>query len=127
MAIDKVSFGFSVLDKEVGELTSKPEDGCYIYGLFLEGAGWDARGNCLCESRPKELYVVFPPMWLEPKVDRPLTRAGTLSTTGHSTNFVLMVELPSEEPCSGNFERYSTSFSTHWIKRAVALFCALNY
>jgi dynein heavy chain len=80
-------------------------------------------------------------MWLEPIVDRELptkgvyscpvyktlTRAGTLSTTGHSTNFVLMVELPSDEPCSGVFSRYSETFSEHWIKRAVALFCALNY
>ena len=76
-----------------------------------------------------------------PKVDRQLTtegiyccpvyktlqRAGTLSTTGHSTNFVLPVELPSLEPCSGLFSKYVETFSGHWIKRAVALFCALNY
>eukprot|EP00965_Chrysotila_dentata_P193992 6176088-Pleurochrysis_carterae.AAC.4 len=60
-------------------------------------------------------------------VYKTLTRAGTLSTTGHSTNFVLMVELPSEEECSGVFSRYCETFSSHWIKRAVALFCALNY
>jgi len=83
----------------------------------------------------------FPMIWLHPKADRKvptkgvyscpayktLTRAGTLSTTGHSTNFVLMVELPSNEPCSGIFSRYVETFSSHWVKRAVALFCSLNY
>ena len=83
----------------------------------------------------------FPAVWLQPKVDRKvptsgvyscpvyktLTRAGTLSTTGHSTNFVLMVELPSNDACEGAFTKYTETYSAHWIKRAVALFCSLNY
>ena len=83
----------------------------------------------------------MPPIWLKTEKDRVnpvdgfykcpcykiLSRAGTLSTTGHSTNFVLPVELPSLEPCSGLFSKYVETFSGHWIKRAVALFCALNY
>ena len=141
VAIDTVDFDFVVLQKSGEDIVVKPEDGVYIYGLFLEGAGWDAVEHCLVESNPKELFVNFPAIHLDPKTNRQVptegvyscpcykttVRAGTLSTTGHSTNFVLMVEVPSKEPCSGAFTRYAETYSAHWIKRAVALFTTLAY
>jgi len=141
VAIDTVDFDFTILQREGPDITQKPDDGVYIYGLFLEGARWDAEEHFLAESRPKELFVSFPAIHLDPKVGRQTpaqgvyscpcykttTRAGTLSTTGHSTNFVLMVEVPSKEPCSGNFHKYIETYSAHWIKRAVALFTTLSY
>lgn len=83
----------------------------------------------LAESKPKELFSDLPMVHLIPRVDRetpkekvyhcPLykvvSRAGTLSTTGHSTNFVMFLELPTIEP------------EEAWIKAGVASFLALRY
>ena len=87
--------------------TERPDDGCYIHGLFLEGARWDARARILEESKPKQLYTSLPPMHFLPVPHRAsptggvyrcpvykiLNRQGTLSTTGHSTNFIMYVSM----------------------------------
>ena len=59
-----------VLKIDVTELTARPESGCYIYGLFLEGAHWDEDKFELGESKPKELYTNMPVMWLIPAANR---------------------------------------------------------
>ena len=129
-AIDQVSWNFNVRDTMTFDNTKEaPTDGCYVTGFFLEGARWDYETHMLTESRPKELYTDFPLFWLEPAKDREdpkegvylcpayktLTRAGTLSTTGHSTNFVMYLEVPTDKP------------ESHWINSSVALFTALMF
>ncbi len=83
----------------------------------------------VAESRPKELFTDMPVVSLQPQqlrekpasgiydcpVYKTLTRAGTLSTTGHSTNFIMMLELRTAVETS------------HWINRGVALFTALAF
>ncbi|XP_076603478.1 dynein axonemal heavy chain 1 [Chaetodon auriga] len=129
ISIDTIGFDFEVIVKSMSEITEKPNAGCYIHGLFLEGARWDNEAGQLTESKPKELYTEMAVIWLIPKPNRKpptsavyvcpiyktLTRAGTLSTTGHSTNYVIAVELPTDR-CQ-----------RHWIKQGVALICALDY
>jgi len=127
-AIDTISFGFDVLKGTQDDIKSAPEKGAIIYGLFMEGARWGTEEHSIVESRPKELFTEVPPIFLDPIVHRPaaknvylcpvyktLKRAGTLSTTGHSTNFVLPCELPTNVDAD------------HWIKRGVAMVCGLNF
>jgi len=126
--IDTVKFDFKVIIPAYNEVDVKPDNGIYIYGLFLQGCRWDANLHSLVDSKPKELFSNFPVMWLEP-TDKPpsfegmfkcpvykeLNRRGTLSTTGHSTNFVLPVQVPTRDP------------PKKWVKAGVALFCSLDY
>ena len=42
-----------MMEETVEELTKKPTDGCYLYGLFLEGARWDRLDLGLVEPKPK--------------------------------------------------------------------------
>eukprot|EP00002_Diphylleia_rotans_P005088 TRINITY_DN140_c1_g1_i4.p1 TRINITY_DN140_c1_g1~~TRINITY_DN140_c1_g1_i4.p1 ORF type:complete len:4263 (+),score=965.99 TRINITY_DN140_c1_g1_i4:204-12992(+) len=127
ISIDTLSFRFEVLKNKP---VAPPTDGVYVYGLFIEGARWDDENDCLGESKPKILYTQMPIMWLQPcetstisyptpmhetPVYKTSARRGTLSTTGHSTNFVLDVQLPSGQKSSD-----------HWVKRGLALLCQLD-
>ena len=129
VAIDLLSFEFVIDDKlKPTDITEKPESGVYCYGMFLEGARWNYDLHILDESLPKELYTDVPMILFQPVVKRVLpnsgvyfcplykvlSRAGTLSTTGHSTNYVLFAELPTDKDQSV------------WIKAGVAMFLSLK-
>ncbi|OMJ80715.1 hypothetical protein SteCoe_18966 [Stentor coeruleus] len=121
--IDEVQINFDIINDENPE---KPEDGVLVKGLFLEGARWSKKKGKLAESRPKRLFTDCPMIWIKPTVDiiefkhyscplyKTSVRRGELSTTGHSTNFVMFISLATEiDP-------------NHWVKRGVALLTQLD-
>jgi dynein heavy chain len=126
--IDTLKFRADVINKNSDQITQAPEVGVNIHGLFMQGAKWDWKKSIIDESDPGVLFIEMPAIWLEPvntlspskglvyptPLYKTSTRAGELSTTGHSTNFVLFLELPTVmEP-------------KHWIRRGVALLSQLD-
>ena len=124
---------------------AKPEDGSIIKGLFIEGARWVAEAHVIGESVPRELFVSMPYIHLSPKKkdDVPVVegipeqytgstfgtahvymcpvyktsfRQGVLSTTGHSTNFVMFIRLPMAE----------NAVQSYYVKRGVAMLTGLD-
>jgi dynein heavy chain len=136
--IDSLNFKFEVLEgKETAEdVTHSVTDGVLIDGLFVDNARWNRKGKFLDESEPgvmcSSLPVIHfvpaqhsaPPALLaesDPKeyqcpLYKTSVRAGILSTTGQSTNFVLCVGLPIRQGTESDF----------WVLQGVALLCALN-
>ena len=106
-----------------------PEDGVLVEGLFLAGARYNRTLRVVQPPRPKQMVDPLPAIHFEPVENHvrdesayecPLyktsARAGTLSTTGASTNFVVALELPTKpgEP------------PTKWIRMGVAALCATD-
>ena len=51
-------------------------DGCYIRGLYMEGARWDMETKQIGESKAKELFSKIPVIWLKPSVNRVVPTQG---------------------------------------------------
>ena len=59
--LDKVSTYTVVTSTyNVDQVKEKPEFGCYIQGLYLEGAEWSTEHNCLERQLPKKLICEMP-------------------------------------------------------------------
>jgi len=136
--IDELAFAFRVLTppecdvvKAAGTAAKPPADGAYVWGLFFQSASWDGKAGVIAEAAPRELFAPLPYLHLLPcKADsidkkahvlqcpvyKTSERAGLLSTSGHSTNFIIHVALP--------IRREETP--SYWIKRSAALFTTLD-
>ncbi|KAG8439501.1 hypothetical protein GDO86_005633 [Hymenochirus boettgeri] len=112
--IDLLGLRFFITEHESpSDIVSSPSDGIYITGLYMEGARWDREKRVISESFPKVLYDNMPIVSLF-TIYKTSARRGELSTTGHSTNYVLTINIATEEP------------PNHWVNRGVACLCQLD-
>jgi dynein heavy chain len=63
-AIDTLTFRTNVLTNYRGNISSVPEDGVNIHGLFIQGASWNTYDTKLKEPSPGELWFEMPCIWL---------------------------------------------------------------
>ncbi|XP_074520194.1 dynein axonemal heavy chain 6 [Halichoeres trimaculatus] len=105
----------------------KPENGVLVHGMFMNSCRWDDDNMVIEDALPRVMNTMLPVVHFEPQQNyvpepdlyhcplyKTSARAGTLSTTGHSTNFVVTVTLPSKR------------HSDYWISKASALLCQLD-
>ena len=111
IAVDILRIGCEMTSLEREDVTEPPAIGAYIYGLYMEGGRFNKEVMTMVESMPRQLLAPMPSIWLKPVITAeynptfvyncPLyktsIRAGTLSTTGHSTNFVVALPVPTAE------------------------------
>ena len=128
IAVDTLKIGCNMTNLDNESITKPPPYGAYVYGLFMEGGRFDRIKMSMDESLPRILFDTLPAIWLKPVIaaeydpvgtyNCPLyktsLRAGTLSTTGHSTNFVVALPIPSNKP------------QDDWIRCGCAMLCMLD-
>ena len=128
IAIDTLKFKSNVRKEYINDIKQGPDDGVNIHGLYLQGARWNVNEGKIADSKKAELFMEIPVIWLEPILETakdddraykcPLyktsLRKGELSTTGHSTNFIMYLSLHTEQK------------PEFWINRGVALLCQLD-
>ncbi|XP_051175007.1 dynein axonemal heavy chain 10 [Leptopilina boulardi] len=68
------------------EVEEKPEQGCYVQGLYLEGARWDIKKHCLMKSYPKILVEELPILTVIPIEAHRLKLQNTIKTPVYTTS-----------------------------------------
>mmetsp|Transcript_1422 Transcript_1422/g.4304 ORF Transcript_1422/g.4304 Transcript_1422/m.4304 type:complete len:1452 (+) Transcript_1422:2-4357(+) len=126
--VDQLSYEFNIQPTDdPEELDGAPAEGIFVHGLFMDGMAWDYEEMVIADQDFGVMFVKCPVINFIPWQDKitskdkyscPLyktsVRAGTLSTTGHSTNYVLSIEMESVEERS------------YWILKGAALLTMLN-
>ncbi|XP_043743727.1 dynein axonemal heavy chain 5 [Cervus elaphus] len=98
------------------DISAPPTEGVYVYGLYLEGAGWDRRNMKLIESKPKVLFELMPVIRIYAEnnaVRNPRLYSCPVYKKPVRTdlNYVAAVDLRTAQA------------PEHWVLRGVALLC----
>ncbi|XP_030074215.1 dynein axonemal heavy chain 10 [Microcaecilia unicolor] len=100
------------------EVSERPGQGCFITGLYLEGADWDIENSCLIKSKPKVLVTELPILKVIPIESHRLKLQNTFRTPVYTTSMrrnAMGVGLVFEA------DLYTTKHISHWVLQGVCL------
>ncbi|CAL4125091.1 unnamed protein product, partial [Meganyctiphanes norvegica] len=103
------------------DIVEPPPEGVYVYGLFLEGAGWDKKNGRLTESKPKVLYEPIPVVYLY--------AVNTTSGKDPGTYECPIYRKPQRTDATyiGSIDLDTSDYPpSHWTLRGVALLCDIK-
>ncbi|XP_034531953.1 dynein heavy chain 2, axonemal-like [Notolabrus celidotus] len=104
----------------LGGSPSLRQDGVFVWGLYLEGAGWDKKNSCLVEAEPMQMVCPirtthFKPVENRKKMSKSIYLCPCFYTPVRSGRAVLSVEL-----------KAGAVTPDHWVKRGTALLMSLD-
>uniref|UniRef100_A0A8C6ZHZ5 Dynein axonemal heavy chain 10 n=1 Tax=Nothoprocta perdicaria TaxID=30464 RepID=A0A8C6ZHZ5_NOTPE len=100
------------------DVTEGSGQGCFVSGLYLEGADWDMENSCLMKSKPKVLVVELPILKIIPIEAHRLKLQNTFRTPVYTTSLrrnAMGVGLVFEA------DLYTTKHLSHWVLQGVCL------
>lgn len=119
-ALDTVVIHNDVTRYLKDDITQPPAEGVYVWGLYIEGAGWDRRGCKLVEPKPKVLFETMPVIHIyainsmtgrDPRMyESPIYKKPGRT----DLNYIAAVQLRTNQN------------PDHWILRGVALLCDIK-
>ncbi|EDS37982.1 ciliary dynein heavy chain 5 [Culex quinquefasciatus] len=119
-ALDVVTLHNDVTKMLTEECKQPPPEGVFVYGLYLDGAGWDRRNNRLQEAINKVLYTAMPVVHIyainstaakDPKLyECPVYKKSNRTDLNYITPLWL----------------HTLKSPDHWILRGVALLCDIK-
>ncbi|KAF6080975.1 dynein axonemal heavy chain 10 [Phyllostomus discolor] len=104
--------------QDADEVNERAGQGCFVSGLYLEGADWDTERGCLVKSKPKVLVVNLPILKVIPIEAHRLKLQNTFRTPVYTTSTrrnAMGVGLVFEA------DLFTTKHISHWVLQGVCL------
>uniref|UniRef100_A0A8C4MPB6 Dynein axonemal heavy chain 5 n=1 Tax=Equus asinus asinus TaxID=83772 RepID=A0A8C4MPB6_EQUAS len=98
------------------DISAPPSEGVYVYGLYLEGAGWDKRNVKLIESKPKVLFELMP-------VIRIYAENNSLKDPRFYSCPIYKKPVRTDLNYIAAVDLRTVQAPEHWVLRGVALLC----
>ncbi|XP_052023863.1 dynein axonemal heavy chain 10 [Apodemus sylvaticus] len=104
--------------QDADEVNERAGQGCFVSGLYLEGADWDIERGCLVKSKPKVLVVDLPILKIIPIEGHRLKLQNTFRTPVYTTSMrrnAMGVGLVFEA------DLFTAKHISHWVLQGVCL------